>query len=200
MPFPSKTDRNAILSAALDELSSGGIRNLSLRNIAATLGLAPNALYRYFSDRAALEAALADECARRLEVALRKAAHGEDAAETIRKMAGAYLRFASKNRNLYEVFMSFHTPDHADSPRQSLWSFTVQQVQRVTGETLAGEAAVALWSLLHGAATLEAGNVHGQNKPASGYEFGLNAWFLLAETHSSAVSTPKQHEVSRNTK
>jgi AcrR family transcriptional regulator len=49
----------------LEELSSSGIRNLSLRNIAATLGLAPNALYRYFSDRAALEAALADECARR---------------------------------------------------------------------------------------------------------------------------------------
>jgi AcrR family transcriptional regulator len=181
MPFPSKTDRNAILSAALEELTSGGIRNLSLRNIAATLGLAPNALYRYFSDRAALEAALADECARRLEFTLRKAAHGSDATKTIRRMAGVYLHFARDNRNLYEVFMSFHTPDHAGSPRQSLWNFTVEQVQRMTGETRAREAAVALWALLHGAATLEAGEVHGENKPASGFEFGLNAWLLLAE-------------------
>ena len=199
MPFPSKTDRNAILAAALDELSSDGIRNLSLRKIAATLGLAPNALYRYFSDRAALEAALAGECARRLEIVLRKATRGADATKSIRRMADAYLHFAKDNRNLYEVFMSFHTPDHAGSPRQSLWSFTVEQVQRITGETLAGEAAVALWALLHGAATLEAGQVHGQNKPAIGFEFGLNAWLLLAETHSSAVSSPNSMKVSRKT-
>ncbi len=191
MPFPAKTDRNAILSVALGELSSGGIRNLSLRNIAATLGLAPNALYRYFSDRAALEAALADESARRLEMALRKAAGGSVAAKAIRRMAGAYLQFARDNRNLYEVFMSFHTPDHAGSPRQSLWSFTVEQVQRMTGEMHAKEAAVALWALLHGAATLEAGQVIGENKPASGFEFGLKAWLLLAETPLSASRTKK---------
>jgi AcrR family transcriptional regulator len=202
MPFPSKTDRNAILSAALDELSSGGIRNLSLRNIAATLGLAPNALYRYFSDRAALEGALADECAHRLEMALRKAAHGSDAAKTHPQDGWRLPAFREENRNLYEVFMSFHTPDHAGSPRQSLWSFTVEQVQRITGETHAGEAAVALWALLHGAATLEAGQVHGENKPASGFEFGLNAWLLLAETPSSTSRTsplrqlPAKHSVS----
>ena len=200
MPFPSKTDRAAILSAALEDLESGGIRNLSLRNIAATLGLAPNALYRYFSDRAALEAALADECARRLELVLRKATHGTDASKSIRRMAGAYLHFAKDNRHLYEVFMSFHTPDHAGSPRQSLWSFTVEQVKRVTGEKHAGEAAVALWALLHGAATLEAGQVHGRNKPASGFEFGLNAWLLLADTNSSAVIRPNRMNVSRKTK
>lgn len=191
MPFPSKTDKSAILSAALEELSSEGIRNLSLRNIAATLGLAPNALYRYFSDRATLEAALADESANRLEAALRKAAHGSVGANAIRRMAGAYLQFARDNRNLYEVFMSFQTPDHAGSPRQSLWSFTVEQVQRVTGGTPAKEAAVALWALLHGAATLEAGQVLGGNKPASGFEFGLNAWLLLAETPSSASRAKK---------
>jgi AcrR family transcriptional regulator len=191
MPFPSKTDRSAILSAALEELSNGGIRNLSLRNIAATLGLAPNALYRYFSDRAALEAALADESAKRLEAALRKAARGPVAAQAIRRMANAYLQFARDNRNLYEVFMSFQTPDHAGSPRQSLWSFTVEQVQRMTGEAQAKEAAVALWALLHGAATLEAGQVLGENKPASGFEFGLNAWLLLAEKPLSASRVKK---------
>jgi len=169
-------------------VSRRGTCNLSLRNVAATLGLAPNALYRYFSDRAALEAALADECACRLEMALRKAARGSDAGKTIRRMAGAYLHFARNNR---EVFMSFHTLDHFGSPRQSLWSFTVEQVQRMTGETHAREAAVALWALLHGAATLEAGQVHGENKPASGFEFGLNAWLLLAETPSSTSRTKK---------
>ena len=199
MPFPSKTDRNAILSVALEELSSGGVRNLSLRNIAATLGLAPNALYRYFSDRAALEAALADESAGRLEAVLRKAADGYVAAKAIRRMAVAYLKFARDNRNLYEVFMSFHTPDHTGSPRQSLWSFTVEQVQRISGETHADEAAVALWALLHGMATLEAGEVFGVNKPASGLEFGLNAWLFSASRARRTLRQPPSRSTEKHT-
>jgi AcrR family transcriptional regulator len=186
VPYPSKTDRNAILSAAVKELSRGGIRDLSLRNIAASLDIAPNALYRYFSDRAALEAALADECARQLESALRKAALGCAPVKAIRKMAAAYIQFARDSRHLYEVMMSFHTPDHDASSRQRLWLFTVEQVQRLTGETRAREASVALWALLHGAVTLEAGKVLGENKPASGFEFGLNAWLLATETPPSA--------------
>lgn len=191
MPFPSKTDRNAILTAALQELSRVGIRELSLRNIAASLGLAPNALYRYFSDRAALESALADECARRLEIALRKAAKGADPVKGIRKMARVYLQFARENHHLYEVTMSFHTPDQNDSARQSLWNFTVEQVQRIAGEARAKEAAVALWALLHGAATLEAAQVLGVTKPASGFEFGLDAWLLLAKTPRPASRAKK---------
>jgi AcrR family transcriptional regulator len=187
MPYPSKTDRNAILSAAVEALSRGGIRDLSLRNIAASLEIAPNALYRYFSDRAALEAALADECARQLELALRKAAHCCTPVKAIRKMVTAYLQFARDNRHLYEVMMSFHTPDHDSSSRQSLWLFTVEQVQRLIGEIRAREASVALWALLHGAVTLEAAQVLGENKPASGFDFGLNAWLLAAEKPPPAI-------------
>src|SRR6202521_5313199 len=105
MPYPSKTDRQAILSAAVRDLEHGGIRNLSLRNLAASLGLAPNAIYRYFSDRSALEAALANEAARQLELALRKAAAGCQPVTTIRKMSSAYIKFARDNRHLYEVMM-----------------------------------------------------------------------------------------------
>ena len=182
VPYPSKTDRNAILSAAVEELSRAGIRDLSLRNIAASLDLAPNALYRYFSDRAALEAALADECARQLELALRKAAHGCAAEKAIRRMAATYLQFAKDHRHLYEVMMSFHTPDHEASSRQTLWLFTVEQVERLAGEIHAREASVALWALLHGAFTLETTQVLGENKPPSGIQFGLNAWLLAAGT------------------
>ena len=78
MPYPAKTDRQTILSAAVKDLAHGDIRDLSLRNLAASLGLAPTAIYRYFSDRSALEAALANEAARQLELALRKAADGRE--------------------------------------------------------------------------------------------------------------------------
>ena len=103
MPYPSKTDRKTILSAAVKDLAHGGIRDLSLRNLAASLDLAPNAIYRYFSDRSTLEAALANEAARQLELALRKAADACEPVTTIRKMSSAYIKFARDNRHLYEV-------------------------------------------------------------------------------------------------
>src|SRR6202161_3260792 len=168
MPYPSKTDRQTILSAAVKDLARRGIRDLSLRNIAASLDLAPNAIYRYFSDRSALEAALANEAARQLELALRKAADGGEPATTIREMSSAYIKFARDNRHLYEVMMSPHAPEHDATFLQSLWTFTVEQVRRIAGSERAAQASVALWACLHGAVTLEAAQVFGERKPASG--------------------------------
>jgi AcrR family transcriptional regulator len=183
MPYPSKTDRQTILSAAVKELARRGVRDLSLRNIATSLDIAPNAIYRYFSDRSALEAALANEAARRLELALRKAAGGCEPVATIRRMASAYMRFAKDHRHLYEVMMSLHAPEHDAASLNSLWAFTVEQVQRIAGSERAAQASVALWAFLHGAVTLEAGQVLGETKPVSGLEFGLDAWLM-------AVSAP----------
>ncbi len=162
-------------------------RDLSLRNLAATLGLAPNAIYCYFSDRSALEATLANEAAGQVELALRKAADGCDPVTTIRRMSSAYMKFAKDNLHLYQVMMSFHAPDHNATFRQSLWVFTVQQVQRIARSEQAAEASVALWAFLHGAVTLEAAQVFGENKPASGFEFGLDAWLMAV----SALAIPK---------
>jgi AcrR family transcriptional regulator len=183
MPYPSKTDRQTILLAAVKQLAHAGIRDLSLRNLAASLDLAPNAIYRYFSDRSALEAALASEAARQLELALRKAADGCEPVAAIRRMSSAYIKFAKDNRHLYEVMTSLHAPEHDATSHQSLWTFTVEQVRRVAGSDRAAEASVALWAFLHGAVALEAAQVFGESKPASGLEFGLNAWLTAVATH-----------------
>jgi AcrR family transcriptional regulator len=187
MPYPSKTDRQTILSAAVKELAHGGIRDLSLRNIAASLGLAPNAIYRYFLDRRALEAALANEAARQLELALRKAAEGCEPVTAIREMSSAYIKFARHNRHLYEVMMSLHAPEHDATSHQSLWTFTVEQVQRIAGSNRAAQASVALWAFLHGAVGLEAAQVLGEIKPASGLEFGFEAWLMAVSTRGKPI-------------
>jgi len=187
MPYPSKTDRQTILSAALKELAHGGIRDLSLRNIAASLDLAPNAIYRYFSDRQALEAALANEAARQLELALRKAAERCEPVPAIRKMSSAYIKFARDNPHLYEAMMSLHAPGPDATSHQSLWTFTVEQVQRIAGSDRAAEASVALWAFLHGAVALEAAQVLGDIKPASGLEFGLEAWLMAVSTRGEPI-------------
>jgi AcrR family transcriptional regulator len=187
MPYPSKTDRQTILSAAVKQLAHTGIRDLSLRNLAASLDLAPNAIYRYFSDRSVLEAALASEAARQMELALRRAADGRERVTAIREMSAAYIKFAKDNRHLYDVMMSPHVPKHDATQHQSLWTFTVEQVQRIAGVDLAAQASVALWAFLHGAVALEAAEVLGESKPASGLGFGLDAWFMAVSTRGEPI-------------
>lgn len=191
MPYPSKTSRQAILSAAVKELAHGSIRDLSIRNIAGSLGLAPNAIYRYFSDRRALEAALSSEAARRMDVALRRAAEGREPVAALRQMSSAYVKFARENPSLYEAMMSFHAPEHDPTLHESLWAFTVEQVQRVAGPHRAAQASVALWAFLHGAVMLEAAQVLGELKPANGLVFGFEAWLTAACKAGATMQTPK---------
>jgi AcrR family transcriptional regulator len=187
MPYPSKTDRQTILSAALKQLAHVGIRDLSLRNLAASLDLAPNAIYRYFSDRSALEAALASEAARQLELALRRAAEGREPVTAIREMSSAYMKFAKDNPHLYGVMMSPHVPAHDGTLHQSLWTFTVEQVKRIAGSDRAARASVALWAFLHGAVALEAAEVLGESKPAGGLGFGLDAWLTAVTMRGAPI-------------
>jgi AcrR family transcriptional regulator len=190
MPYPSKTDRATILAAAFDQLSQDGLEALSLRSLASSLGLAPNALYRYFGDRAALESALTAESIRSLHAALKSTVEGRTPDETIRGLTEAYLRFARERPHLYGMMMRECTsaPEDADA-HEELWAFFVQEVARLSGEARAAEAAVALWAFMHGMAELEAAGVFGEQKPDTGLEFGLNGW--LAAASRQAGSSPK---------
>ena len=188
MPYPSKIDGHVILSAAMKELAAEGIRELSLRSVAASLNVAPNAIYRYFPDRSVLEAAVADETARQLELALRRSVKRCDAITALRRMAAAYMKFARDNPHFYEVMMGRHSPIHGAACRESVWLFTVSQVQRVAGEDRAEDASVALWAFLHGAAVLEKGPVFA-NDVTRGFHFGLDAWIR-------AIANPDRTEPS----
>jgi AcrR family transcriptional regulator len=189
VPYPSKTDRQTILSAALKQLARDGLRNMSLRGLAASLGVAPNALYRYFADRAALEAAMSAESARQLNYVLKRAAGHKGPVEAVRSMALAYIRFARENPHLYGLLMAPCTPSEEDAEsHQDLWNFVVDQVALISTQSRAREAAVALWALLHGTVALEAAQVFGEEKPFSGFDFGLEAWLTAAANHAESKS------------
>jgi hypothetical protein len=51
----------------------------------------------------------------------------------------------------------------------------------------AAQASVALWAFLHGAVALEAAEVLGESKPASGLGFGLDAWFMAVATRGGPI-------------
>jgi TetR/AcrR family tetracycline transcriptional repressor len=61
-PGPARTRSEAeILAAGLRLLDSGGSAALSVRSVAAAVGVAPNAIYTYFPTKAALVKALLDD-------------------------------------------------------------------------------------------------------------------------------------------
>jgi AcrR family transcriptional regulator len=177
MSYPSKTDRQTILAVAIDQVVRHGINKLAVRSVAAELGLAPNALYRYFDNLAALEAALADESRNRLLAALREAAGTQSAESTIRSIAEAYLRFSREQPELFALTLRPGTSEADEEPSHlKSWHFTLGHVTRLYGAERAPEATVALWAFLHGMTALEAAGVFGETKPASSFEFGLGMW------------------------
>ncbi len=173
----------------MEQLAREGMRAVTIRGLAGSLGLAPNALYRYFADRAALEGAMAAESTRQLHRSLLCAAEGKSPVEAVRSMAWSYVGFAREHHFIYEVMMLPEKEStEAAEAGGALWSFVSGQVERLTGPAQAGLASVALWALLHGMVGLEAAGACGEQKPAQGFEFGLKAWLEAASAVGEADS------------
>ena len=183
MAYPSKTNRKSILAAAVEQLEQQGIRGLSLRSLAASLELAPNALYRYFADRSALESALVGEVSILLQAAMQRAARKGGPEQAIRGIARAYLAFARKHPNFYELLLlPCDTKGQKVASHENLWNFVVEHVRAITGSRHADQASIALWAFLHGIAQLEAANVFQTEKPGPSIDFGLDAWVAAASS------------------
>lgn len=188
MAFPAKTDRAQILSAALEHLERDGRRKLSLRSLASSLGLVPNALYRYFADKSQLDAALSTEVTTQVHAVLEKATRRREPEAAIRSMARAYLDFAKRHPFLYEAWMApcVETSD-SQSAHDALWAFVMSKVTPVCGEKQAAEAATMLWAFLHGFAQLELAGVFKQGKGRGSFEWGLMAWLSAAKNDSKSA-------------
>ncbi|MDQ2833738.1 MAG: WHG domain-containing protein [Acidobacteriota bacterium] len=162
----------------MNQVAAAGVDRLAIRSVAAALGLAPNALYRYFVNLAALEAALAEESRRRLLEALQKAVGKKSPKEAVRSIAQAYVRFAREQPHIFSLtLLPSDTDTEDDATHTRSWQFVLEHVARIYGDRRAPEAAVALWAFLHGMTALEAARVFGERKPVSSFEFGLRIWF-----------------------
>ena len=183
MPYPPKTDRNAILEAAMAQVASAGLEKLAIRSVAATLGVTASALYRYFADLAALQAALAEEGRRRLLEALRKAAGRKGPEGALRAIAKEYLKFAREHPHVFALTL---LPAGADEGSEAMhvqsWTFVLEHVARLYGPRRSPEAAVVLWAFLHGMTALESAGVFGARKPVSSFERGLRMWLAAASS------------------
>lgn len=158
--------RDALVAAALEVLERDGPSALSLRALARTIGVSPMAPYHHFADRAELLAAVAaagfDRLhARKLAV---QAGAGDDPVEALVAGAASYVSFVLDHPHLYRLMKG---PEFADparypdlqraaaAPAATLLAMIDRLVEerRLTGLN-AGEGALQLWAVAHGAGIL----------------------------------------------
>jgi AcrR family transcriptional regulator len=99
--------RAALITAAAAEIERIGHENLSLRELAASLGVSRAAPYRHFVDRRALLAALATEGFDKLTTIYRKGRETGKTPQICLAASGrAYLAFAGERPQLFRLMFS----------------------------------------------------------------------------------------------
>ena len=174
MPYPSKIDPDTILETALGILETEGRQALSMRRLAEALGVQASSLYRHYPDKNALEQGIAAHSANKLRKKLETLQKGTPQ-QALQHTANAYLKFARTQPYLYDMMMTQFTPATA-SESKALWNLLLAITVRITGNPDDTPAAVALWSFLHGYATLERSGMFGASGPKGALEVGINAF------------------------
>jgi AcrR family transcriptional regulator len=156
--------RRALLQAAVVTIRRHGVEGLTLRGVGNTLGVSRTALYRHFTDKAALLAAVAAEGFRMLRAELtgswERAGHG---LRGLQAMGEAYVRFALAHPSHYRVMFGADISDveHAELAQEGAGAFQVLvdaitelQEQRLAHRDDPRQMALFVWATTHGVAML----------------------------------------------
>jgi AcrR family transcriptional regulator len=113
--------RGELIAAASDLLDELGDPNqLSMRAVAAAVGVTPTSIYRHFADKQALlVAVLNDRWAEIHDLLVGAAGEAADPFDALRRFCLAYLRFAEERPGHYRVLFSAPAPAGiTDDPRE----------------------------------------------------------------------------------
>jgi AcrR family transcriptional regulator len=191
MAYPKLLSSEEILKTAVHLVENGDAEGLSLRAVAAKLGVKAPSLYRYFPDKGALEVAVAEEILTIMLGEFRTASATADTAKMFRRMTDAYLRFARERFPLYAFVMQNRHPErYGSGAGKAVWNLLLEAASGVSGQPDDTAAAVATWAFLHGYATLEHSGAFGPSGPKGGLERGVEAF--LSNFRSRARSVRKE--------
>jgi AcrR family transcriptional regulator len=158
--------RRALVQAAVRTIQAKGVDALTLRAVGQKLGVSRTALYRHFTDKSALLAAVAGEGFRTLRVQLVEAwEHGGRGLEAFEAMGAAYVRFAVANPSYYRVMFGGFVHDSTTDPE------------------LAREGAGAFQALVDALVALQQNGLMRQDEPLQ------MARFIWAVVHGVAMLT-----------
>jgi AcrR family transcriptional regulator len=160
------TFREQLCAAAERLFAEHGYTGVTLRALAAELGVSPMTPYRYFRDKAHIFAAVRAAGFRRFADAQEAVFASSDDPETrLRAMAGAYLAFARREPHAYRIMFEMNPlgrgEQHPELVEQQLRGWTPLRegvVRAVEAGILAGDAdrlAHVFWAGLHGLVSLD---------------------------------------------
>jgi len=158
---------NELFSAGKSLLEESGIHNLSLRNLAQTIGVSHNAPYRHFKDKAALMTAIADSGFEELTAAFLKIIkkYPDNPIKQFKELGLAYLKLAIQNPETTDLMFGGFTKKEKDwlaQPNQSSHASFQLLVDVIENGQAKGlfkienplECAIVAWSSMHGLAIL----------------------------------------------
>jgi AcrR family transcriptional regulator len=156
--------RRALLQAAVRTIHSHGVAGLTLRGVGSTLGVSRTALYRHFTDKAALLAAVAAEGFRMLrEQTARAWEEGGGGLRGFEAMGVAYVRFAITHPSHYRVMFGADISNVGDAQLADegtgafqvlVDALTALQQQDLARRDDTKQMALFVWSTVHGVAML----------------------------------------------
>jgi AcrR family transcriptional regulator len=182
--------RRALLHAAVRTIQRDGVDGLTLRGVGSALGVSRTALYRHFTDKAALLAAVAAEGFRMLREQTAQA--WEDGGRGLRgfeAMGAAYVRFAVAHPSHYRVMFGADVSgaEHARLAEEGGGAFhalvdalTSLQEQKLARRDDTRLMALYVWATVHGVAMLAIDGRLGQD---------LNAIDALTQYSTARIRT-----------
>ncbi len=148
-----------ITEAARAIAADEGWNAVTIRRLASEIEYSQPVVYSHFQNREAIVAAVAVQGFRDLAASLRKAAESAaDRKAVLRKVAEAYLDFASQNPSLYEAMFTMPTglefagSDTIPELREAFAALAAVSTSPKGHDEIATET---FWAALHGLAELE---------------------------------------------
>lgn len=142
--------RSEILAAAWQLAERDGIASLSLRDLAAAVGMRAPSLYTYFDDKGAIYDAMFAQGYQQLDEHIQTVPTGGDALSQLTAGIEGFLEFCVASMPRYQLMFTRAVPDWR--PSQEAYAASVASYQRMLAhlETVgvSGDEAVDLWTAL----------------------------------------------------
>jgi AcrR family transcriptional regulator len=169
--------RERLCVAAEHLFAEHGPGGVTMRQLAAALGVSPMTPYRYFKDKDAILAAVRASGFARFAEAMKAAfAKESEPVAQSREVGRAYVDFALGHPDAYRLMFDFAQPNEADYPELVEAATNARQmlVRQAEGMIQSGQiegdpvvVAHMLWAALHGAVVLQmAGKLSPEIDPA----------------------------------
>lgn len=170
--------REQIVAAAMELLESEGPEGLSMRAVAARIGVKAPSLYKHFPDKDDIETALVAEGFRMTAGVFDAAVR--DAPEPLAPLAAAYRAWALEHPHLYRLMT--HKPLRRDRLPAGVEDAAAAPVVSAAGGD--PDLARAAWALAHGLTSLElAGRFPPDADVAAAWHAGIAALGRAVEAH-----------------